>query len=140
MLRLGHRAYCVAMQRELVGHNFTLSEWRHLRTLYDEDGLTPVEISQRIGIERASSTAVLQSLERRQLIRRVRSRKDRRNLHVFLTPTGEKLRGTLLPCAVAVNGAARNGLSNDDVFTFFRLIRTMIANLERPAGRRGPMD
>jgi len=136
LLRQCYRAFAYGLQKQLAPYNVTTSQWLHLRALWEEDGLTQVEISRRIGIEKASSTAVLDSLEQRRLIRRLRNKSDRRKTNVFLTPAGRALKATLLPCAVAMTTQAQRGLSPEEVMTFLRVLETMIENLLPPEWHR----
>ena len=137
MLREGHRAFNYALAGRLAPHGISLGEWLHLRTLWEEDGLTQVDLAGRIGIEKASSTPVLDSLESQGLIRRVRSKTDRRKSHVFLTRAGKALKATLVPHAVAVNVLARRGLSARELAAFIRVLETMVKNLRRYPARAG---
>lgn len=143
LLRQCYRAFAYGLQKQLAPHKVTTSQWLHLRALWEEDGLSQGEISRRIGIEKASSTAVLDSLEQRKFIRRLRNKSDRRKTNVFLTPTGRALKATLLPCAVAMTAQARQGLTPEEVLTFLRVLETMIENLlppERQRKRQGALD
>ena len=108
-----------------------MSQWLHLRTLSEADGLTQTELSQRIGIEKASSTAVLASLEARKFVRRVRNVEDRRKANLFLTDSGAAFLEQLIPCAVTVNAVAKDGLSQAELIVFLRVLDTMTDNLLR---------
>jgi DNA-binding MarR family transcriptional regulator len=102
--------------------------------------LTQVELAGRIGIEKASSTPVLDSLEAQRLIRRVRNKSDRRKSNVFLTPAGKALKASLVPHAVAVNALARRRLSARDLAAFIKVLETMVDNLRRiPEPERRPL-
>jgi DNA-binding MarR family transcriptional regulator len=143
LLRQCYRAFAFGLQKQLAPYKVTTSQWLHLRALWEEDGLSQGEISRRIGIEKASSTSVLDSLEQRKFIRRARNKSDRRKTNVFLTPAGRALKATLLPCAVAMTAQARQGLSPEEVITFLRVLETMIENLlppERHRQRQGALD
>src|SRR4051794_4848924 len=83
LLRTADMTFNRALREELASHDVTFSQFQHLRQLWEADGLTQVELSRRIGIQMASSTSVLDSLECRRLIRRVRQSKDRRKINVF---------------------------------------------------------
>ena len=54
-------------------------------------GLSIKELRRRLSIPGSSLTFTIDSLEKKKLIRRRRSREDRRQWLLFLTPTGEKL-------------------------------------------------
>jgi DNA-binding MarR family transcriptional regulator len=52
-------------------------------------GLSQMAVAKRLGIERARLVHLLDSLERRKLVRRVKSRTDRRSHELRLTALGE---------------------------------------------------
>jgi DNA-binding MarR family transcriptional regulator len=99
-----------------------------LRNLWVEDGLTQAELSRRIGIEMASSTAILDSLEAQRLVTRVRNAADRRKINVFLTPSGTALETPLMACAAEANQRASKGLSKAEVAQLFALAGRVIEN------------
>jgi MarR family transcriptional regulator, organic hydroperoxide resistance regulator len=136
--RLGRaeRAFRYTLQDLLAAHDVTVSQWLHLRNLSEADGLTQTELSQRIGIEKASSTAVLANLEARKFVRRVRNVEDRRKANLFLTDSGAAFLRRLIPCAVTVNAVAKDGLSQAELVVFLRVLDTMTENLLR--SRRAP--
>lgn len=130
LLRRAHMAFAREFRERLKEHKVGFSEFVHLERLWTEDGLNQTELSRRVGIENASSTAVLDMLEKRAYIRRERDERDRRNIRVHLTPAGRRLQRQLLACAEATNLIARKGLSKQDIFTFFSLMESIVSNLE----------
>ena len=92
LLRDADTAFNRYLTAQLATHGITFSQFQHLRNLWVENGLTQAELSRRIGIEMASSTAVLDSLEADKLITRVRNAADRRKINVFLTAAGARAR------------------------------------------------
>jgi len=65
--------------------------------LLSEHPLSPTGLSKILPIEPQSITAVLDRLERRKLVVRRRSSKDRRAIHVRLTPDGHDLLRDRIP-------------------------------------------
>ncbi|WP_162249414.1 MarR family transcriptional regulator [Pseudolabrys sp. Root1462] len=98
--------------------------------MWYDDGLNQTELSRRVGIETASSTTVLDALEKRGYIRRERDARDRRNVRVFLEPAGAEIEAKLLECAAGINAIAREGLSKADIAEFFRIMAIIAGNLE----------
>ena len=129
LLRDANAVFNRVLREELAHHEITFSQYQHLRQLWQADGLAQVELSRRIGIETASSTAVIDQLEKRGFIRRKRDAADRRRIIVTLTPAGRALEKALDGCAIAVNMRARSGLSNADVAALFDSIGKIIGNL-----------
>jgi MarR family transcriptional regulator, organic hydroperoxide resistance regulator len=136
LLRAADSIFNRHLRDALAHHDVTFGQFQHLRNLWVENGLTQAELSRRIGTEMASSTAILDSLEARQLITRVRNAADRRKINVFLTPAGAALKKPLTACAARANKEARRGLSDVELAGVFALVGRIIANLEalRTAG------
>jgi MarR family transcriptional regulator, organic hydroperoxide resistance regulator len=139
LLRAADSIFNRHLRDGLAHHDVTFGQFQHLRNLWVENGLTQAELSRRIGIEMASSTAILDSLEARRLITRVRNAADRRKINVFLTPAGAALKRPLMACAARVNKEARRGVTDAELASVFALVGRIIANLEalraaEPAG------
>jgi MarR family transcriptional regulator, organic hydroperoxide resistance regulator len=130
LLRAADSTFNRHLRDALAHHDVTFGQFQHLRNLWVENGLTQAELSRRIGIEMASSTAILESLEARRLITRVRNAADRRKINVFLTPAGAALKTPLMAGAARVNKQARRGLSDTELAAVFTLVGRIIANLE----------
>jgi DNA-binding MarR family transcriptional regulator len=128
LLRSADMAFNRYLRAELAAYGITFGQFQHLARLWDEDGLTQAELSRRIGIEMASSTTILDSLEQAGLIRRVRNSVDRRKINVSLTPKGAALEYDLMACAVRTNEVARAGLSAAEVASIFKLVQKVTAN------------
>ena len=131
LVRRAHMAFSRQFRTRLASYDVTFGEFIHLEKLWQEDGLNQTEISRRAGVETASSTAVLDLLERRGYVHRQRNGSDRRNINVFLRPEGAALKTKLLACAKSVNLVARAELTEREVLTFFELMEKIAKNLER---------
>jgi MarR family transcriptional regulator, organic hydroperoxide resistance regulator len=130
LLREADAAFNRYLRQALAAHQVTFGQFQHLRNLWVENGLTQAELSRRIGIEMASSTAILDSLEAERLVTRLRNAGDRRKINVFLTPAGAALQKPLMACAAKANKQARRGLSDAEVATMFAHVGRIIANFK----------
>lgn len=54
---------------------------------------------------------------------------NRKNVYVFLTPLGRRLKKVLIPLAEEVNAVALKGLSEAQIETTRKALLTMVANL-----------
>ena len=72
--------------------------WYFLRALWEEDGLSQRELSERAGSTAPAAVEQLRNMERRGYIRRERSSTDKRKVNVYLTDSGRELK-RLLPYA-----------------------------------------
>lgn len=131
LLHSGARAFATVLQRRLSEHDIPISFWFHLTHLYSEDGLTQVELAERLGITKASSTDVLNGLEKRGLLKRIPRSDDRRKIALHLTEEGRSMTEMLAGYAVEVNRIARRGLTDRQVSDFIFVLQTMMGNLRQ---------
>jgi DNA-binding MarR family transcriptional regulator len=124
-----HRAFSRALQAKIAAHGVSMGQWFFLRALWDEDGLTQRELSQRVGMMEPTTVTALNSMERRGLVERVRNPHDRRKVNIYLTPKGRSLREVLLPCAAEVSELATRGVQPADLALAIDLLHRMIINL-----------
>jgi MarR family transcriptional regulator, organic hydroperoxide resistance regulator len=114
-IRTTHRLLQRVLQLKLEPFGVTLGMWYFLRALWSEDGLTQRELSRRVGTMEPTTLAAILIMEQSGLVRRVRSKTDRRKQHVHLTPKGRDLQSKLIPLAHAVVATAVGGLETREV-------------------------
>ncbi|MEX0405279.1 MarR family winged helix-turn-helix transcriptional regulator [Aquibium sp. LZ166] len=118
----GQLAFVKVFRTELAAYGVTVSQYQHLRKLWEQDGITQAQLSKRVGIESASSTATLNALERRGLISRIRDSADLRKVKVYLTPAGRMVQDDLIACARRTNEVATAGMSKGEIDIVFSLV------------------
>lgn len=128
-VRRAHRAFDRALQRRLAPHGIAPGFWYYLRALWDEDGLTQRELSDRTGVAENTTTAMIAAMMKDGLVTRTRAVDDKRKWRVALTPRGWSLREALFPYAAEVNDLAVADIGPADRELFLDLIERMTANL-----------
>ena len=131
LTRYAHRAFVKALADDLEPHGILSAQWSVLRILWDIEGLTQVELAERMRVEKASLTGVLEGMERRGLILRVRNDEDRRKINITLTAQGRRLKPELLPHAAKINRKATRGMTDAETSQLRDLLAKLIQNLER---------
>ncbi len=134
-IRMVYRAMQRLLQSRIEPHGVTLGMWYYLRALWSEDGLTQSELSRRIGTMEPTTLGAIQAMERSGLVKRVRSKDDRRKVHIHLTRKGKELEAMLMPLAVDVVETSVAGLSQQEVSLLLRSLRSIRDNIE--AGQAG---
>nr|BAH90561.1 MarR family transcriptional regulator [uncultured bacterium] len=131
LIWLAARGFNRALQIRLNTQNVTFGQWIFLRTLWEEDGLSQRELSDRANLtEPTTHTALLRMEELGYIVRRnVEGNKRRR--HAFLTERGKELQGLLEPLAVEVNEIALEGVGADEQALIRRALVKIIENLEK---------
>jgi MarR family transcriptional regulator, organic hydroperoxide resistance regulator len=134
------RALVRALQIRLAEHEVSFGHWAFLRILWEHDGLTQRELSERAGVMEPTAFAALKAMERLGYIARRRVGGDGKKIYAFLTPRGRMLRAQLVPHAEAVNAVAIRGVSAADVDTTRGVLLAIIDNLAQDeAARDRPM-
>jgi DNA-binding MarR family transcriptional regulator len=103
--------------------------WYFLRALWNEDGLTQRELSRRTGTTEPTALIAIQSMEKRGLVRRLRSHGDRRKWHVHLTAKGGRLKAELIPLAREVVETAKRGLTAAEITQLLKLLDELQKNV-----------
>jgi DNA-binding MarR family transcriptional regulator len=101
-----------------------------LRSLYEQDGLSQIELSGRVGVTPATATGVLDTMESLGLVTRVRDETDRRKTKIYLTRRGKALRRPLLEALEGVNRVILAGITEQQWKAFCHVLDTMTANVE----------
>jgi MarR family transcriptional regulator, organic hydroperoxide resistance regulator len=128
-IRVTHRAIQRLLQAKIAPYGVKLGMWYFLRQLWDKDGLTQRELSQRIGTKEPTTLHAIALMERSGLVSRRRNVSDRRKMHVFLTRKGRQLEEKLLPLAIDVVDTAVSGFAARDVSQMLRYLAAMQENL-----------
>jgi DNA-binding MarR family transcriptional regulator len=98
--------------------------------LWAEDGLSQRELSARVGTMEPTTVIALRSMEKSGLVRRVRSRDDKRRAQVWLMPKAQRLRDDLLKVARGITDAGEDGITRDELALFRSVLRRMTVNLD----------
>ena len=131
LLRDTYRAFSKVLQTRISAHGVTIGQWYFLRVLWEEDGLTQRELSQRVGMMEPTTVTALNGMEKRGYVKRVRNATDRRKVNIFLTEKGRALRSRLLPHAADVNRIASKNVTLQDIERIRTVLNTMKENLDR---------
>lgn len=100
----------------LAPHDITLQQFNVLRILRGArpEGLCTLTIAQRMIEQTPGITRLIDRLEQKGLVRRVRSEEDRRQVWCRITPAGERLLERLDDPVEQFDRAAVRGLSPAD--------------------------
>ena len=131
------RAFLRALQARLALHDVQMGHWTFLRILWERDGLTKRDLSIEAGVMEPTTFVALRAMEALGYVTLERRNDNRKNVHVFLTPAGKRLRKVLVPLAEEVNAVALRGLGADEVASTRRALLMMIDNLAREPGPSG---
>jgi len=114
-IRWAHRALQRELEERLRPFGITSGMWHFLRALWEEDGLSQRELSDRVGTSEPTTVSALHAMEKRGLALRVPNSEDRRKSNIFLTRPAKEMRDLLLKEAREVNRTATEGISAAEI-------------------------
>ena len=85
------------LNAHITSYNLTISQFGILEALYHIGSMCQKELSDKILKSTANITTVIDNLEKRNLVKRIRQEADRRYITVELTEKGKKLIQEIFP-------------------------------------------
>ncbi len=125
--RLKHELHLAFQAR---GYDITPEQWAVLNRLWEEDGLSQVELAERTFKDKPGTTRILTLLETKGAVVRRPDESDGRVQRVFLTKTGKDLKDKLIPCAQEVLTKSGRNLTKEDITKFKHTLNQILSNLE----------
>lgn len=95
-----------SLESRLLSHGVSFGFWAYLRELWNEDGLSQRDLSDRLGLSGPTTHSVIKRMEKAGLVEMRPIREDKPRRLVYLSRRGRELRGTLEPLAEEVNALA----------------------------------
>lgn len=112
-----HRSLDAVMPpyRELFKRfDLTEQQWRVLRVLWSSERVTSAELAERTLLLQPSLVGIIDRLEKKGLVSRVRSVTDRRVVYVVASTKGRSLQKKVLPEVELIDKRLRGAVSDDE--------------------------
>lgn len=129
LIRDASRAFHKALQVRLAQHGVPFGHWTFLRILWEADGLTQKELSERAGVMEPTTFTAMKTMEALGYIVRRQLPTNKKNMYVYLSDEGRALKKKLVPLAQETNTVSIEGVTPEDLKTTRRVLLTMIENL-----------
>ena len=100
-----------------------------LDALWQQDGLSANEISQRTGLANSTLTSMLDRMENAGLVRRSRSTEDRRVVRVFLGPKGQVCREQYTAVSEKMTDIYFRGFTEREITSFEDALARVLENV-----------
>ena len=141
----GHnmRATNRLLQRELASRvvqlGLNIGQWYALRTWWENDGVTQIELAQKSGIAGPAMVAAVRGLLAMRLVSRKRPPDDKRKYVISLTEKGWEFRASALAMSSEINQLALQDIPAEDIAVCLRVLRKAYENL-LPLAHDGDAD
>ncbi len=115
----------VARARNLTGPQLTV-----VKMLQHLGDLSLSELSERIRAGNSTVSGIIDRMEREELVRRVRSKEDRRVVHIKLTEKGRSLAASVPIAPMEIFQAAIASLEAEEMATVLRILLKLAGRID----------
>jgi DNA-binding MarR family transcriptional regulator len=95
-----------------------------------EKDLAAADIAKRLDTDPGAMTRILDRMQKKGVIRRVRAADDRRRIHIELTPKGRELAPELALCGISVLNRALEGFTQQEFKQLNVLLGKLVDNVK----------
>lgn len=108
---------------------FNGAQGRILFVLWDQDGISIRELSDRTGLAKTTLTSMLDRLEQSGHVLRTADPQDRRSMRIRLTEQAKGLREQYDAVSMEMNELFYQGFSDEEILTFEKNLERILENL-----------
>ncbi len=119
-----------AFNERLLKVGITRVQWIALYYLGEYDELNQKELGDLMDIKQSSVARLIDRMEKEGYVTRQKHISDRRITKLILTDKGKKYREDLLPEGEKMAQVFTEGISDEEISTFLKVIDKMLSNIE----------
>lgn len=117
-----------SVEQELAPLGLTHAQFVVVVQLANGMAGTPAEFCRLLNYDSGAMTRLLDRIEEKGIIRRVRSTQDRRSVGLELTDKGHELYPSIVPLVLGVNNRLLQGFSKSETQMLEQFLQRMLAN------------
>lgn len=99
----------------LKPYGVTPEQWGIISILNHEKGTTQKELAEGIDKNQTTVVRMIQSMERKGLVKKIFNEQDRRSHLLFLTEKGDEIKKAILPVVIDAHRTVTNQLSDEEI-------------------------
>jgi len=133
LLNQGDRLLIKRLNRNFAksGYSVSQEQWLLLRQLWEKDGVKQQVLADAVGKDKVNITKLVDSLEKRKMVKRVNDKVDRRAKKIYLTEQGKALKDELNAIVDQTFNEALDGVADKDYKSFEKVVVSIIENLTK---------
>lgn len=125
LLAKAYQRACALYKEQFEGHELTPQQFGLMRFLWEEDGITQVELSNRSQIDRTTIGGLVDRLENSGLLQRLPHPEDRRAYRIALTEKGRSLEAELKPLEEELHRKIFEPLNHTEIETLITILQKL---------------
>ncbi|MFI4865753.1 MAG: MarR family winged helix-turn-helix transcriptional regulator [Steroidobacterales bacterium] len=137
LLKRAHVLMLGQLEAVVAGSDITATQWVVLMHLREGLAINATDLCSQLRHDSGALTRVIDQLEARGLLQRERSREDRREVQLRLTPAGTETLALLLPAVIDKLNFALREFSRAEAAELTRLLTKLITTLDASGAESG---
>jgi len=125
-----HRYMRRFFESQMKMYAITPPQFEVLLSLWYQDGLVLSDLGRRLSRDGPTITGIIDRMEKKKLVTRRRSTKDRRVIQVFLTPRAGEIKENLMQMQRLASQDITLDFSDQEVAVLQQLLQKMLTNIE----------
>jgi len=125
-----HRYMRRFLETNMKKFDITPPQFEVLTTLWNEDGIVLSELGRRLSRDGPTITGIIDRMEKKKLVVRKRSLRDRRVIQVYLTPMAWEIKENLMKMQSEAGREVAGDFNAEDVITLEKLLKKVLSNIE----------
>jgi DNA-binding MarR family transcriptional regulator len=113
------------------GCDVTVDQWVILCALWEKDGVSHAQLTEKTYKDRPTVTRMIDLLEKKGFVYRKRSSIDKRIYRIYLTPKGKSFRSVLVPVVLDLHEVVLRGFSESEVELLYSLLDRVYKNTKK---------
>jgi len=115
---------------EKENYNITALQWMVLGIIYENDGILQNELVKKSKKDKTNIARIINKLEKKSFIRKIKDDIDKRNFRLFITDDGKRVREELVPLAMGVLEKSTTNISEDEQEICLKVLTKIYSNLD----------
>lgn len=111
------------------GHDITAQQWMVLSIIYENMGMSQNELALKSKKDKTNVARILEKLENKNLVERIRSNEDKRVISLFLTKVGKNTRVELSQLALETIELSTRNISNEERDRCINILKKIYVNI-----------
>ncbi len=135
---IGHVVNIVAnrMKTELENvfiknnYDMTALQWMVLSIIYENNSISQNKLSEISKKDKTNIARIIEKLEKKKLVEKLRDDEDKRAFRLYLTPEGKTLKEELTELTIETLKKSTQGISQDEYNVCLNVLKKIYVNLE----------
>lgn len=125
-----HRCMRRFFELQMKKYDITPPQLEVLMTLWNQDGIVLSELGRRLSRDGPTITGIIDRMEKKKLVTRKRSMRDRRVIQVYLTPYAWEIKENLMEMQMDAGKDLTSNFTQQDIEALNKMLKRVLENIE----------